>query len=146
MSEKEKIPEDKIVLLDLNYTLVANSRSCHGAYPKRIYQQVYEKDLIDAIKDNYVILITARPGAYKDETLEHIKELTGFVPDESYWNVGVGKMGLPPHKLKEKHLLESIFVEHGNDASKYIAVESNPMTRKMYESYGIYAKAKNNFI
>lgn len=144
--ENNYIDPKKIILLDLNYTLISNSGKCYGRYPERIYQQRYEKELIDMVKDNYVILITARPGVYKDATLEHIEERTGFVPDESYWNTGVGNKGMSPPNLKEYWLNNEIFPKHGDDPQKYYAIESNSQTRAMYKRLGIHSNRKQEIM
>lgn len=144
--KNDVIPEDKIILLDLNYTLISNSQQCYGAYPKRIYQQKYETELLDMIKNNYVILITARPEIFKEETLKHIKKLTGFVPNDSYWNTGYGKQGMQPHILKEYWLNNAIFDKYGEDPSQYYAIESNHLTRKMYKKYRIKANKKQDIM
>jgi len=79
-SEKKlEIPKDKIILLDLNYTLIANSKEIWN-YPleKKIKSQQYELDLIELIKDNYVILITASPYKRSHKILRDIKEKNGL--------------------------------------------------------------------
>ena len=139
--ENDKIDNNKIILLDLNYTLVSNSPNCYGPYPKRIYQQKYEQELLDMIEDNYVILITARPEKYKEETLAHIKKLTGWGPDESYWN-----RNMTPPEIKQYWLTNKIFPEHGTDTSKYYAIESNANTRRMYTRNGIKSNRKQDIM
>lgn len=134
--------KNKIILLDLNYTLISNSDKCFGAYPRRIYKQKYEKELIDVIKNNYVILITARPITYKEETLRHLKKLTNFEPDDSYWNFEKNKGDMQPHKLKEYWLEKEIFKKYGDNPNLYFAIESNKLTRKMYHKKGINAISK----
>lgn len=136
-----KINPEKIILLDLNYTLISNSKNCWGSYPKRIYQQKYETELIDMIKENYVILITARPEKFKEETLAHIKKLTGFEPDESYWN-----WDMTPPEIKEYWLKNAIFPKHGNDPKLYYAIESNANTRRMYAKNGIKSNRKQDIM
>ena len=60
--DKLEIQKDKIILLDLNYTLISNSREIRNLpLDKKIKSQKYEEELINLIKDNYVILITASP-------------------------------------------------------------------------------------
>lgn len=140
-SVKREIPKDKIILLDLNYTLISNSRTSGGRYPGRIFNQRYEKELIDLIRDNYVILITARPYKFSHVTLRHIRELTDFVPDEHYWN-----FGLQPPQLKEYWMINEVLKRHGDDPEKYLAIESNPSTRAMYKRLGIEAYPKQDFI
>ncbi len=140
--DKLKIPKDKIILLDLNYTLIANSKEIWN-YPleKKIKSQMYEFDLIELIKDNYVILITASPYKRSHKILRDIKEKTGFEPDESYWNFG----GQPP-QVKKYWMENEVIPQHGNDVEKYLAIESNPATRRMYKKLGIEAKPKGDFI
>lgn len=137
-----EIPKDKIILLDLNYTLIANSKEIWN-YPleKKIKSQKYEMDLIELIKDNYVILITASPYKRSHKILRDIKEKTGFEPDESYWNFG----GQPP-QVKKYWMENEVLPQHGEDANKYLAIESNPATRRMYKKLGIEAKPKGDFI
>ena len=140
--DKIEISDDKIILLDLNYTLIANSKEIWN-YPleKKIKSQEYEKDLIELIKDNYVILITASPYKHSYKILRDIRDKTGFVPDESYWNFG----GQPP-EVKKYWMENEIIPQHGDDTIKYLAIESNPKTRRMYQKLGIEARPKADFI
>ena len=140
--DKIEISDDKIILLDLNYTLIANSKEIWN-YPleKKIKSQEYEKDLIELIKDNYVILITASPYKRSYKILRDIRDKTGFVPDESYWNFG----GQPP-EVKKYWMENEIIPQHGDDTIKYLAIESNPKTRRMYQKLGIEARPKADFI
>ena len=73
--------------------------------------------------------------------LRDIKEKTGFEPDEYYWNFG----GQPP-QVKEYWMENEVLPQHGEDADKYLAIESNPSTRRMYKKLGIEAKPKEDFI
>lgn len=98
-------------------------------------------DLISLIKDNYVILITASPYKRSFAILRDIKEKTGFVVDESYWN-----FGLQPPMLKKYWMENAVLPEHGQDVDKYLAIESNPATRRMYNKLGIEARPKSDFI
>ncbi len=140
--EKLTIDKNKIILLDLNYTLIANSKEIWN-YPldKKIASQKYEMELIDLIKDNYVILITASPDKRSDKILNDLKEKTGFVPDESFWN-----FGKEPPELKKYWMEKEIIPQHGDDMEKYLAIESNPKTRRMYKKLGIEARPKWDFI
>lgn len=143
VSEKKlEIPKDKIILLDLNYTLIANSKEIWN-YPleKKIKSQQYELDLIELIKDNYVILITASPYKRSHKILRDIKEKTGFEVDESYWNFGA-----QPPQVKKYWMENEVIPKHGDDADKYLAIESNPNTRRMYKKLGIEARPKGDFI
>ena len=139
--DKIEISDDKIILLDLNYTLIANSKEIWN-YPleKKIRSQQYEKDLIELIKDNYVILITASPYKRSHKILRDIKDKTDFVPDESYWNFG----GQPP-EIKKYWMENEIIPQHGDDMTKYLAIESNPKTRRMYQKLQIESRPKADF-
>ena len=140
--DKLEIPKDKIILLDLNYTLIANSKEIRTMpLDKKIKSQNYETDLINLIKDNYVILITASPYRRSYKILRDIKEKTGFEPDESFWN-----FGRQPPALKKYWMENEVIPQHGDDGDKYLAIESNPATRRMYKKLGIEARPKGDFI
>ncbi|MFW5883824.1 MAG: hypothetical protein ACOCVG_05590, partial [Verrucomicrobiota bacterium] len=77
-----------IYLLDLNYTLVANSPP-RGERPLRPFTRQIEKEtyrhwLIDLLQPHEVILITARPSRYKEPTLARIADQTGWQPMDAY--------------------------------------------------------------
>ena len=144
VTSNEKIPinKDKIILLDLNYTLIANSWAIrHDKLPLKIYNRKYEHKLVDLIKDNYVILITASPDYTSTESLKHIEENTTLKIAESYWN-----FGKRPPELKKYWLEKAVLPKHGDNPNKYLAIESNPKTRKMYAKFGIEARPKSDFI
>lgn len=121
-----------IILLDLNYTLVANSTIKKSPFIKQIEGEVYRDWLVELVKSLYTILITARPQKYQDQTLASIASKTGWQPQDSYFNF----YNLRPPQAKEKALLESIFPRYGKETS-YLGIESNPRTRTMYGKYGI---------
>ncbi len=51
--DKLTIPKDKIILLDLNYTLTANSKEIKWLpLDEKIRKQQFETELIELIKDN----------------------------------------------------------------------------------------------
>ena len=140
--DKREIPKDKIILLDLNYTLIVNSKEIRTMpLDKKIKSQKYETDLINLIKDKYVILITASPYRRSYKILRDIKEKTGFEPDESFWN-----FGRQPPALKKYWMENEVIPQHGDDGNKYLAIESNPATRRMYKKLGIEARPKGDFI
>ena len=134
----------RICLLDLNYTLVSNQMDTRLLRPfsKRMQFEEYRQDLVEAIKDDYVIIITARPNYQQDESLANVKRKTGWTPDEWYFN----DINAEPPAFKERALKKWVFPEHGTDAAVYYAVESNPKTRNMYARYGIKADPYNVFI
>lgn len=140
--DKLEIPKDKIILLDLNYTLISNSwKIRHDELPQKILNRQYEEELVEKIKDNYVILITASPYYTSFDSLKHIEDNTDLKISESYWN-----FGKRPPELKEYWLKKAIFATHGDDPEKYLAIESNEDTREMYAKYGIEARPKWDFI
>lgn len=126
-----------IYLLDLNYTLVANSPE-RGAPPMRpfirqIAQEEYRQWLVERLRDKQVILITARPNAHREATLARIKEQCNWQPMDAYF----AEIRSRPPFIKE-HLLQTyIFPKYGSIGSGYFGLESNPWTRSMYARYGI---------
>lgn len=136
--------EDKIILLDLNYTLVSNQLDTRTIRPfsARLLQEQYRPELIKAISGNRVILITARPAYQGRQTNENILQKTGWNPDESFYN----DLNLDPPSIKESILQRFVFPKYGADGSKFFAVESNPKTRAMYARYGIKAEPYDIFI
>lgn len=122
-------------LLDLNYTLVANSPS-RGTRPirpfiRQIEQEEYRQWLVELLRPHKVILITARPDRYKEMTLERIAEKMGWSPMDAYF----AEIRARPHIIKENLLTNHVFPRYGR--SGFFALESNPRTRKMYSQYNI---------
>ena len=141
-NDKLKIPKDKIILLDLNYTLISNSWAIrYDRLPQKIFNRKYEHELVDLIKDNYVILITASPYSTSFDSLRHIEENTDLKIAESYWN-----FGKRPPELKRYWLEKAVLPTHGTDPERYLAIESNPKTREMYAEFDIEARPKGDFI
>ena len=72
----------KICLLDLNYTLVGNQRETRLIRPfsARMRAEEYRTDLIEKIRDDYVIIVTARPDYQMQETMESIREHGVLMP------------------------------------------------------------------
>lgn len=134
----------RICLLDLNYTLVSNQQDTRFLRPfsRRMDAEEYRQDLIDAIKDDYVIIITARPDYQQKETMINVFKKTGWKPAEMYFN----DINAQPPVFKESALRRFIFPKHGKGGSLYYAVESNPRTRAMYSKYGIAAQPYDKFI
>ena len=136
--------DKKICLLDLNYTLVGNQAETRLLRPftKRMEMEEYRLDLIEAIKPDYIIIVTARPDYQAAQTIANIKKKTGWLPQEWYFNDINGD----PPVFKESALKRFIFPKYGNDGNSYYAVESNPRTRTMYKKYGIFASPYDVFI
>ena len=135
---------NRICLLDLNYTLVKNQMETRMLRPfaRRMEAEEYRTDLIEAIRGDHVIIITARPDYQMRQTMENIKRKTGWQPAEWYFN----DIDADPPTFKESALRRFVFPKHGQDGAIYYAVESNPKTRAMYGRYGIQAKPYDVFI
>jgi len=43
-------------------------------------------------------------------------------------------------------MVSEVLPNHGNNPEKYLAIESNPATRLMYNKLGIEARPKGDFI
>jgi len=129
-------PRRPIILLDLNYTLVANSPA-HGTPPvrmeKRLAGEQYRKWLVELVRPFTVILMTARPETWMMRTLDRIEAQTGWRPQDAcfapigWWN---------PPAIKQHFLHKRVFPRHGEHA-RYIAIESNPRSREMYALHQI---------
>lgn len=134
----------KICLLDLNYTLVGNQRETRLIRPfsARMRAEEYRTDLIEKIRDDYVIIVTARPDYQMQETMENLYRKTGWKPQEWYFN----DIDAQPPVFKESALRRFVFPKHGEAPEQYYAVESNPRTRAMYARHGIYAAPYEMFI
>ena len=121
-----------ICLLDLNYTLVGNQADTRMLRPfsRRMEAEEYRADLIEAIRDDYVIIVTARPDYQMKQTMANINA--------------------EPPVFKESALRRFILPRHGAqngpEGAHYYAVESNPKTRAMYARFGIEAAPYDRFI
>lgn len=136
---------DTIALVDLNYTLVENSPKwgAQKIYPfiRQIEEETYRQWLVDFLRDKYAILITARPQKYREATLERIKLLTDWQPQEAYF----AEISATPPDIKEDLLLRYIFPQHGRNGKDYFGIESNPKTRAMYLCYNIESLRAEDF-
>ena len=136
---------DTIALVDLNYTLVENSPKWGSPkiYPfiHQIEEERYRQWLVDFLRDKYAILITARPQKYREATLERIKLLSAWQPQEAYF----AEISATPPEIKEDLLLRYIFPKHGRNGEDYFGIESNPKTRAMYLCYNIESLRAEDF-
>ena len=130
-----------IFLLDLNFTLVSNNDQKKSPFIRQIQAEEYRMDLVERMRGQSVILITARPAKYKGETLESIaRKCDGWQPEEAYFN----DLGLPPPVIKESILNRFVLPKHG--AGPYFGIESNPKTRAMYSRFGIDSVKYSDFM
>lgn len=136
---------DTIALVDLNYTLVENSPKWGAPkiYPfiRQIEQETYRQWLVDFLRDKYAVLITARPQKYREATLERIKLLTGWQPQEVYF----AEISATTPEIKEDLLLRYVFPKHGRNGEDYFGIENNPKTRAMYLRYSIESLRAEDF-
>jgi len=124
-----------IYLLDLNQTLVDAKKDAPRIRPfeLQIANETYRQWLVELLRNEYVILITARPKKYKAMTLERVQSLTNWQPQEAFF----AEIRSWPH-FKKAHLLRKyILPNHGKDGRQYFGIESNPKTRAIYAQYGI---------
>lgn len=129
-----------VILLDLNFTLVTNSIVKVRPFLKQIEGEKYSADLIAKINGSTVVLITARPARYEQETMDSIKQKTGWVPDEAYFN----DLSLPPQNIK-RSILKRFLLDRYR-AEDMIGIESNPKTRAMYAEHGIKSQTIKEFM
>lgn len=134
--------KDIIILLDLNYTLVADSwrkRKSGGPYASLIPQETYRRWLIELVDPYYVILVTVRSHRYERITLATLENKTGWQPDAWYFNP------TPPQYrgdiIKRRYLRRHILPRHGHPRQRpYFAIESLIDARRMYlREFGIHS-------
>lgn len=130
----------RIILLDLNYTLVKNSYQKKHPFARQIDEEQYRAELINAIRKEFVVMITARPIQHKLLTLKSIVNKTNWLPANSYFNDTL----LPPPLFKER-ILKKYFLPNYN-TNELLAIESNPKTRAMYNKYNIRAVTFQEFL
>ncbi len=128
-----------IILLDLNFTLIDNSDEKLTPFTRQIENEKYSLRLIEKIKDHTVVLITARPAVHREATLKSIEEKTGWKPQYAYFN----EWYFFPAACKKRIMESYVFPTLGHDLSSYLAIESNPRTRVMYENLGVKAITKD---
>ncbi len=122
-----------IILLDLNYTLVANSHEKHKPFALQIQHETYRNWLVSLVAPYHTILMTARPEKHRQATLDSLYFKAGWIPQQAHFN----RYFKPPHIAKRIMLETLVFPEHGNNGEQYLAIESNPKTQRMYAEFGI---------
>lgn len=130
----------RIILMDLNVALSSNFKEMRNHNFETFIKEVetFRDWMVDLLRPEYVILITARNIKWGVPTLNRINELTNWIPNEAIFN-DTGISGSEAPLVKKKQVLEKIIPRHGDDLQKYYAIESNPRTREMYSSIGINA-------
>ncbi len=125
-----------IILLDLNYILVGNSEQKAKPFTDQIDMEQYRKEIVELVKPHYVILVTARPFQYREQTIKSIKEKTDWSPQESYFN----DKKLPPavHKMNLLNTNLAWVCSKNSMGESTIAIDSNPRTIEGYMNKGIF--------
>lgn len=129
-----------IYLLDLNYTLVANSDKKVHPFTEQIRQEQYRPELVARLAGSTVFLLTARPARHEAQTIESITAKTGWTPSRWFFNTH----NLPPPSAKRKMMVDTILPE--NPGETFLAIESNPRTRAMFKSIGVDAMPFDKFL
>ena len=129
----------RIILMDLNVALSENfSEMKHHSFINFITsEEKYRLWLIDLLRQEYVIVITARDIKWKEQTLKRIFEESGWNPQEALFN-DTGISGQRAPEIKKAAMEKYVLPTHGTDAN-YLAIESNAATRSMYKKLGIKA-------
>ena len=129
----------RIILMDLNVALSANfSEMKHHSFINFITsEEKYRLWLIDLLREEYVIVITARDIKWKEQTLKRIFEESGWNPQEALFN-DTGISGQKAPEIKKAAMEKYVLPTHGAGAN-YLAIESNAATRSMYKKLGIKA-------
>ena len=142
-------PSGRIILQDLNVALSTNFKEIDKHRPMSNFVEnveEYRSWIVDLLKHEYVVLMTARSVGYEDLTLSRINDQTGWKPNDWCFNPygnPDGKGTLRAHLAKERYLNEYIFPRYGDDPKRFFAIESNKYTRAMYRSYGIECRDAN---
>ena len=128
-----------IILLDLNYTFVENTKEAHrlpSVY--NVELESYRQWMLPFLRAHAVVMITVRPKKYQEQTLARIRELCdGWQPRLACFN----EWRVAAPVAKERCLQRDVFPIYGKaESGRYLALESNKDTRAMYADHGIAAK------
>lgn len=131
---------DRIILMDLNVALSSNFKEMNHHSMENFVKDVEEFRpwMIDLLRNEYVILITARNIKWGVPTLSRIWKTQKWLPNEAVFN-DTDIPGSNAPLIKKTQFLNKIAARHGENPSIYYAIESNPRTREMYSSLGIKA-------
>ena len=92
--------------------------------------------MVDLLRPEYVILITARDKKWAQPTLKRIWDTTKWSPNHAMFN-DTGISGSEAPLVKKKQVLEKVFPQYGDNPAQYFAIESNMRTREMYTGLGV---------
>lgn len=128
-------PRPEVVLLDWNYTLIADQETsrCIRPIERRVELEQYRMDLVEALAGYRVFVLTARPESQKAATLAAAsRRIPQLVIERAYFNT----MNEDPPTAKLR-MMRDFILPDGIDPASCFAVESNPKTRAMYSVNGI---------
>lgn len=129
-----------VILMDLNVALSSNFSELRK-YPMATFirdVETYRQWMVDLLSAEYVILLTAREARWRDLTLERIKAETGWQPQEALFNDSP-YTGKDAPLVKEWLLDRYVYPRRNAGPERFMAIESNIATRRMYSDHGIYA-------
>lgn len=125
---------EKIILLDLNYTLAEKTGMNPKTFEYDVSKDVYRKDLASAISGKRIFMITARTDNYEDETRKKIESDLGLKIERFYFKP-YKKRFVKVHDFKKSIVLE--LLDEGFSADDFFGIESNAQTRSAYKSIGV---------
>lgn len=133
-----EIKRERIVLMDLNVALSSNFSEMrnHGFADFVDNHERYHKWMVELLRPEFVVLITARNIKWAIPTLKRIADETDWQPDVALFN-DTGIDGQDAPAIKEHQMLNRVFKKYGDDTSIYHAIDSNANTRAMYSRLGI---------
>lgn len=148
--------DQRVILLDLNYTFVANSHfgnmiplcglplpdgtrmpweEAQRAGLKAISEERYRDWLVPLLRDHTVVMITARKAAFLKATLDRIAATCGLKIDLAYFKPDTSP--LPVDVFKPFIVRKYLWPAFGQNPDRYFALESNAKTRAAYAAMGI---------
>ena len=132
----------RVCLLDLNYTLISNSRPGQKSTKESREAEEYDTELLEMLKEDFdeIILVTARPNFLRTKTLARIKSKIGYEFKATYFN---GDYGIGPTRpnIFKAQVFAKIRDKYTPDTT-FNGVESNPKTRSAYATLGVRSASK----
>lgn len=127
---------DRIILLDLNLTLAKVVSPAYGIGIYNVADDVYRRDLADAIKDERIFLITAHTDNYADETKAKIARDLPFLKIERFYFKPIKlRRSVPAHSFKA--MIVSELFDEGFEPSDFFAIEHSTHTQAEYSKLGV---------
>jgi hypothetical protein len=138
MEQKRRKHIDRIILMDLNVALSSNFKEMRHHNFETFVKEVeeYRDWMVDLLRPEFVVLITARDQKWARPTLKRIWDTNQWCPNHAMFN-DTGISGSEAPLVKKKQVLEKVFPMYGDNPKQYFAIESNIRTREMYTSLGV---------